>query len=147
MPQRIPATADWKLVGSAIREARRARRPRLSQARLGELVGLTQGAISRIESGEVTTTDSLSAITQALGLDLAVQVGPTQAAPALSADLAELLGQLRELSQDELNGVRQLVRGLPHMPTGLKVGLLHQFEFYGAEFGSSSRSLSNLSRA
>ena len=134
----------WRQLGAEIRAARRARKPRMSQARLGKLVGLTQGGISRIEKGETTTTETLSAIAAALGLELEAHLGGVQLESGPPSPSQQLMSVASNIDASELEAMLALVQAIPNMPTDLKTPLLQQFLFYGSQFGAS---LSNRARA
>lgn len=57
--------------GEIIRAARIAHKPRLSQKKLGGLIGVSQVTIKKIESGETVKSKHLAMIAQVLELDLA----------------------------------------------------------------------------
>jgi len=68
---------DWVLtrrraIGAAVRTARETKRPKLSQEKLAELIGLDRKTISRIEQGTHSTLlDHLLLIADALDVPLA----------------------------------------------------------------------------
>ena len=129
-------TPDWKAVGAAIREARKAIRPKMSQADLGEVVGVTQAAISKIEQGATTKTSTLDAICDALNLDLRIIIGPYQ--DTLPEDIQDMVGMLMAMSEAERAKMAGLIAALPHMPTVLRNSFLDQIEYYSETYPPST---------
>jgi transcriptional regulator with XRE-family HTH domain len=124
---------DWMAVGRAIREARRTRQPKMRQAELGEAVGVTQSAISRIEQGAPTTTTLLASICSVLGLDLGIEITPEGQSAERNDGPPEgplVLAALVVLEPEERHVVRDFLEAIPRMNTDLRRGVFAQLRHY-----------------
>ncbi len=95
------------LVGSRIRELRKGRR--LTQTELSEKIGVAQSDLSRMEQGEYKVgLDTLFKVLQVFDLKMGEFFGETET-PA-EKDARDLVGEIRELSDEARNEVRDFVR-------------------------------------
>jgi transcriptional regulator with XRE-family HTH domain len=93
----------------AIKNARKAKG--LSQTSFGELIGVPQSHISKIEKGSVDIKlSSLIQITRAL--DLEVKLVPKRALPAVESIVA---GFPRDRTAPSLSGIRKALKALNHI--------------------------------
>ena len=90
----------------------------LNQVDLAEKLGITQGALSRIERGAATTTEVIERWVQICGGSIRID-GRTGLAP----ELAKLLNLARGLNDDDLRVLVQVARGLPALNPTFKGGL------------------------
>ena len=81
----------------------------LSQAAFGELVGMSQGQVSRLEDGEhCPTFDTLLRITAATGLEISLTIGPK--AETRRAVPKALRGGVSDATDQVVIGVREAAR-------------------------------------
>lgn len=75
-PQRDEYEAELKayFIGEAIKKARKGRN--LTQAQLGDMVGVRRAQISKIESGKNITFATLSRVFKAMGVSARLDLGP-----------------------------------------------------------------------
>lgn len=74
-PQRDEYEAELKayLIGEAIKKARKKRN--LTQAQLGDMVGVQRAQISKIESGKNVTLSTISRVFKAMGVSAKLDLG------------------------------------------------------------------------
>ncbi len=99
---------DAKLLGSQAREARTE--AKYTQEDLGELLGIRQAAIAKIERGDSSlTSDNLVRLSEILGKSVLYLLGIGTV--GLSADEVELLDAYRVLSETGKRYVLEFVHG------------------------------------
>jgi transcriptional regulator with XRE-family HTH domain len=130
---------DWPQIGAYLREARKARRPKMSQDELGEIVGVGQQAISYIERGNSTTLETLDAICRALDIEL--NVGFNTPSPSVDRyegppEIVKAAAALSDISPDERRAMIEVLCEWPSLPETLRAGILMQFEFWHQRYGS-----------
>ena len=115
---------DLESVGRILQAKRKERE--LTQESVAEAVGITHGPLSRIENGQPTTTTTLMAIANHLGLHIAVL--PTQGKPGVpnpkhfadcDAEIA-LLDWWRDLKDDRREWAEAILRGMGWSPEIVK---------------------------
>ncbi len=95
------------LVGSRIRELRKGRH--LTQTELSEQIGVAQSDLSRMEQGEYKVgLDTLFKILQVFDLKMGEFFGETETPAEKQA--RDLVGEIRDLSEDARQEVRDFVR-------------------------------------
>ena len=117
----------------------------MRQAELGEAVGITQSAISRIEQGAPTTTTLLAEICRVLGLDLGIEVVPEGAGERFDgpAEGVDVLAALGDLDPEERRSLRDFLEAVPRMNADLRRGIFFQLRHYADTHPSELRRASS----
>ena len=102
-------TPDYNLIGSRIREARKA--AGYTQAELADIIGLTQGMINKIETGlSAVTLDNLYKLSEVLEYPVVYFLGT--GVDDLGSDAIELAITYDKLPAMGKELLRKMIRGL-----------------------------------
>ena len=133
-------STKWRALGQALRAARKAHEPPVTQEGLAEALGVSQAAISKVERGLPTSTSLLDAMCAHLNVDLRIAAVPRHAAADYEAlpESGDVLSALGALSPGDRAAVIEGLRALPRLPEGLRNGLLGQLSLYAETYPEPS---------